>query len=611
MHAPTTTRPRLAALAALVVVGLTAAACGDDDGDTADPGPAPSEASEASEASADAGTATSAGADTSADATAGGGGPVIYAYEQEMRSYNNNTSAENAQANTVALNQVLPNVFMFTDDAGVDLNTELMVSAEVTSESPQIVEYVVAPNAVWSDGEPIDCDDFVLHWVALNGEYKATAADGTVATDPETGAELPLFDGAGTTGWDQVASTECSPDGKTITQTFTSPYPDWQGLYIGFQPAHIVEQQAGVPDLVAAVEADDEAALAAVAEFWNTGWVLNPGEIPADLTPSGGPFSLGTWEAGSSLTLVRNEQYWGTAPAADEVIIRFIPQDGQAQALANREIQAMDPQPNPELVAQIEGIADVDVTTTEQFSYEHLDFNFNTPAFQDPVVREAFALCVPRQAIVDRLIKSQNPEAIVANNRWIYTFEDTYVDTSGGRFLEPDIDQSRQLLDQAGQQGMTVRIGYRTPNQRRTDTVALIKASCDQAGFVVEDTGSESFFGVELNQGDFDVALYAWTGTPLKTGSSSTYITGGGNNNGNYSNPATDALITELNSTLDQDHVVELANEIDAILWDDLATLPLFTFPAILAVAEGAGGVRYNPTQYGLTWNAQEWSSAT
>ena len=195
--------------------------------------------------------------------------------------------------NTIVLNQIQPNAFMFTGDAEIEMDEELMVSAEVIADSPkQVVEYVVQPDAVWSDGEPIDCDDWVLHWVALSGQYKAKNADGTVATDPETGAELNLFDGD-EPGMSSIETTECSADGKTITQTFTEPFPDWQAHYIGFVPAHIVEQQSGVADIVAAVEANDETQLTAAADFWNTGWVFNPGEIPEELTPSGGPFKFG------------------------------------------------------------------------------------------------------------------------------------------------------------------------------------------------------------------------------------------------------------------------------------------------------------------------------
>ncbi len=39
---------------------------------------------------------------------------------------------------------------------------------------------------------------------------------------------LLLFDTAGTTGYDQIESVECSEDGKTITTTYSAPFADWE-----------------------------------------------------------------------------------------------------------------------------------------------------------------------------------------------------------------------------------------------------------------------------------------------------------------------------------------------------------------------------------------------
>ncbi len=125
----------------------------------------------------------------------------------------------------------------------------------------------------------------------------------------------------------------------------------------------------------------------------------------------------------------------------------------------------------------------------------------------------------------------------------------------------------------------------------------------------MQDIGNEDFFEAEgeLATGAFDVAQFAWSGSPLKSGSASTFQTDGGNNNGNYSNPEVDALIDELLQEADPDAQLELVIEIETILWDDIATIPGFTFPGVLATAADAEGVVYNPTQAGLTWNAPEW----
>ena len=144
----------------------------------------------------------------------------------------------------------------------------------------------------------------------------------------------------------------------------------------------------------------------------------------------------------------------------------------------------------------------VEVFTGDEFTYEHYDFNFLNPSLQNFDVRQAFALCVPRQQIVDNLIIPLNPNAEVLNNRWFQSFEAGYTDTSGGLYDEVDIEEATALLEGSGVPlPLQVRVGYRTPNQRRTDQVALLKASCDQVGFEIIDAGVDTFFEIELNRG--------------------------------------------------------------------------------------------------------------
>jgi peptide/nickel transport system substrate-binding protein len=560
--------------------------------------------------------ATGGGGDTGGDGgdTGDAGGPadttITVAHEQEFGSYNGNTAEENAVKNTIVLNQVLRSFWFFGEDGGVTPDTEFG-TYEKTSDDPLTVNYTFADEAVWSDGEPIDCDDFLLMWAANSGAYT------TGETDPETGEPAQLFSTAGTTGTELQQKPQCEDGAKEIEVVYDEPFADWQSEYGGdgsFMPAHIVEEKAGGIDLVEAITNDDMEALTAAAEFYNTGWVFNPGQLDTSITPSAGPFMLDSWQAGQSLTLVANPQWWGTPPKSGTVIIRFIEQQQQSQALANGEIQVAEPQPNPDVVQQLEGLGDqVTLIQEDDYTFEHLDFNF-AGAFADADLRRAFALCVPRQLIVDNLIKPVNPNAEIMNARYPFPFESDYEDiVSGsydGLYEEADVAESKTLVDGKGAAGTVVRIGYQSPNQRRTDTVGLIRSSCNQAGFDVQDAGQEDFFGNGLEVGNFDVALFAWAGSPLVTGSSSTYITGGGNNKGKYSNPEVDALTAELDVTSDVDAQNELVTQIETILWNDLATIPLFAHPGITASSSTIEGVTAQPSQTHVTWNMQEWGVA-
>lgn len=545
------------------------------------------------------------------------GDPIVitYAAEQEFASYNNGTADQNAFRNTLVLNGVLGGFWRFAPSGFAERDTEFG-TYELVSEDPQTVEFTIHPDATWSDGEPIDCADMLLAWAANSGYYMTDEQD-------EEGNDIPLFSTAGTTGFDLWEKPDCADGDKTMTATYTSIYADWELITPSGMPAHIVAEQGGLTkaELAQAIRDDDMEAMADAAAFYNSGWVMNPGQLlDASLLPSSSRYQFEEWVAGEYLTLVRNDNYWGTPGKADQIVFRFLEQDQQAQALDNREVDIIDPQPNPDLVNQLQGMQGIVLETGESFTYEHLDFNMRPNGlFRDNLeLREAFALCVPRQRIIDNLIAPQNPDAQVLNARLTYSFQPDYeFQVAGGRgeTWEQDIEASAAILEELGAVGTTVRIGFQMPNPRRVNIVELIADECGEAGFDIQNAGVEDFFGRALAEGDWDVALFAWVGSGYVSGTASTFKTpeactpgNTGNNNGCYSNPEVDALYDQLLAELDGDAARQLVKQIEDILWEDLPTFPLFTFPSLAAWAEDVEGVVNNRTQGGITWNMHEWT---
>lgn len=535
---------------------------------------------------------------------------VTFAYEQEFESYNNNTAAQNATRNAVVLNQVLRG-FWYYDDKGQIVPDKDFGTFEKTGDSPQTVKYTFNDKAVWSDGNPIDCDDALLVYVANSGQYPTGKKD-------EDGNDITLFSTAGSTGYDQQEIPTCNDGDKSFTVTYKSVFADWSSMYgyTSFMPAHIVEQQSGVTDLAAAVKNKDVAALTKAAAFYNEGWTFKKGEFKKDISPSAGPYMIDSWAGGQSITLKANPKWWGTPPAAATQVIRVITQDQQAQALQNGEIDTMDPQPSLDLARQLDAIgSSVKVQGYDQYTWEHFDFNFRKAnPFSNPELREAFMKCLPRKLIVENLIKPQNANAKVLQSRYFLPFQAEYGDVSSAvidnKYDDVDIPGAKAIVDRLGKAGMTVRIGFQAPNPRRTSEVELVRDSCAKAGFKVVDTSSDHFFGGDLNSGNFDVALYAWAGSPLISGSASTYVTAGGNNNNKYSNPEVDRLTAALNGELDRAKQIDLIKQIETILWKDLATIPVFAFPGVAAWNTKVTSVLPNASQSGLTWNQDKWSKS-
>jgi peptide/nickel transport system substrate-binding protein len=535
---------------------------------------------------------------------------VYYSVGPDEWAGYNGITPENYSTYNSAVNDRMFGGFMYFGTDGSICQDKDYGSFKLVSESPMKVEYTLNDAAVWSDGTPIAYEDYVLDWAAQ------AVSDGK----DEEGNPKPLFNHvAGLDFGDRVpAGPEGEVGGKTFTYSYKDPYPDYQLQVTSAMPAHIVAKQAGmsVDELVKALKAKDVAKLKPAAEFWNEGWLSKkPGELPDPaITPVSGPYKLGSWSAGQSITLVPNEKYWGAKPATKELIYRFTAPEGMVQALANGDLNVIEPQATVDTIEQIKGLGDaVKMETGQSLTWEHLDFNFKGTKFaKSKELREAFAMCVPRQLIVDNLIKPINPDAVVMNAREVFPFQDNYKDVVSaaydGRYDQVDVEGAKKKIAEAGETGkVKVRIGYNAPNQRRTDEVALIKSSCDQAGFDIQDVGNPKFFTETLPKGAYDVALFAWAGSGQIVSGQNIYSTKGGQNYGSYSSKVVDDAWDALGKTLDTAKQQEQVKVIEKALWDDLFGIPVFAHPNVAAFDAKLSNVRSSAAQSGIMWNAEQW----
>ncbi|RKN36905.1 ABC transporter family substrate-binding protein [Streptomyces hoynatensis] len=553
--------------------------------------------------------------DESNNSSGGPSGTVTYGMEQPFDSYNNTTAGANTVANGQVLNSVLTGFWQFGNEDGQPVPNEEFGTFEKVSDDPLTVNYTINDAAVWSDGTPIDCDDVMLWWTAMSGAF-----DG-------------LFSAVGTQGIEDTAMPDCEPGGKSFSLVYSKPYADWLTAGPGngntvIMPAHVVAEQGGFDSPEAFLEAlrgDDPSVLQDAADFYNNGWLLNGALPDPSLIPSSGPYMVTGYEPEQSVTLTYNENYWGTPPAAETIVIRQIPDSEQVQALQNGEIDVIQPQPTVDMAQQIDSASGIESQVYNQYTYEHLDFNFNQGPFADSLaLRQAFALCVPRETLVENLIQPVVPDAEVLNARntapWDPGYDQSvqasqeYIDEFGTQ----DIDRAHEILEQEDAVGTTVRLAT-LDNQRRNDAGALIADACNQAGFDVQFSSTADFFDTNgaLAQNAFDVAMFAWAGSPDRSGWNSTYRTvqectpeGKGNNNGCYSNPEMDDLLDQVLRASDEQQAIDLTSQIEALLWQDMVTIPLYQHPGITAWGSTVENVVPNPSQNGIVWNVAEWSKS-
>jgi peptide/nickel transport system substrate-binding protein len=480
-----------------------------------------------------------------------------------------------------AIGNVYPSVFRTHPDLVARLDTELMDGAELTAEQPQTVTYRIRGDAVWSDGTPISADDFVYFWEQQNGTIK----DNDVAS---------------TAGYQDIGTVTGSADGKTVTVRFEQPFADWPGLFSNLLPSHYVRQQPG---------------------GWNTGLDRRPERIP-----SGGPFRIARHDRDQSLTLERNPRYWGRPAHLDRIILRTLPDaEAQANAMINGEVDVIYPRPQVDLVRRVQGLPGVASQVRFGLSFEHLTFNLRHQILKDLAVREAIALAIDRQQLLERTVGLFSDRAQLLGNRIWMVGQQGYQDHSGG-YGRGDVQAATARLEQAGwvegAGGVRVKDGrkllliyvtlpgdfvrYRG-GELLQDQLAKVGIGLD----VRVAADPNTFFGDRLANGGFEIAGFAWVGGPFAiSGSRDIFVTGGGSNYGRFSDPEVDALFEQAMAELDPARATELANQIDGKLWDGLHSIPLYQRPTFLAWRGTLRNVVENPTLEGPLWNAEDWAFA-
>ncbi len=200
-----------------------------------------------------------------------------------------NTFQSDADAATTRIAQAtLPSMFRLDENGRPQRNPEYLESAKIVETEPkQVVLYKLNQQAVWSDGREIGAADFAAQWRALSGKDSA-------------------YWTARNAGYDRIEKIERGDNDLEVRVTFGRPYADWRSLFSPLYPKEVM----GTPD------------------SFNDG-------ARSKLKVTAGPFTVQKIDRkGGDVTLTRNPRWWGEPAKLNEIVLRAVPRDQRAAALA-------------------------------------------------------------------------------------------------------------------------------------------------------------------------------------------------------------------------------------------------------------------------------------
>ncbi|WP_349269072.1 putative lipoprotein [Mycolicibacterium parafortuitum] len=514
---------------------------------------------------------------------------VDYAIDGALTTYNTNTVAGAASGGPQAFARVLTG-FNYHGPDGQIVGDLDFGTISVVGRSPLILDYEIKPEAVYSDGKPITCDDMVLAWASQSGKF-------------------PMFDAASRAGYTDIATVDCAPGQKKARVSFAPEraFTDYGQLFTAtsMMPSHVIGDVLGLGDgaVTRALLDNDVPAVERIAAVWNSTWNLTP-DLDLKKFPSSGPYKLESVTDEGAVVLVANDKWWGAPPITPRITVW--PRSPETQDRVNEGAYDV-----VDIAAGSSGTLnlpdDYVRSDTPSAGVEQLIFAPQGPLAAVPA-RRAVALCTPRDVI------ARNAEVPVANVRLNAATEDAYTGAEAtpqvNEFAVANPDAARDALDG---RPLTVRIGYQSPNARLAATVGTIAKACAPAGITVEDVSAADTGPLSLRDNKIDV-LIAATGGAAGSGSTGSSLmdaytlhSANGNNLPRYRNERIDAIISTLAVTSDPKELARLLGEAGQILWGDMPTMPLYRQQRTLLTSTKMFAVTGNPTRWGAGWNMDRW----
>jgi peptide/nickel transport system substrate-binding protein len=479
-----------------------------------------------------------------------------------------------------------------------------------TGEEPvemdqMVVHFDLRPDVLWSDGVPVTAGDSAYSFQVADDLYPRARAELLDHTESYQALDDTVVEWRGLPGY----------RASNYATFFFTPLP--QHAWSSISALDLLTQE--------------------VSARYPLGW---------------GPYMIDDWTRGDHISLVKNPSYFRAQeglPAFDRLVYRFVPNREEAlNALLAGECDLLDETvPLESLSENLMALHDegrIDFAYVSGSTWEHIDFGIRPygedaiSLFQSREARQAVAMCIDRQAILDGLPLDRGPVL------------DDYVpplhplDNPDVRQYPYDPQEGAQLLNSLGWIDLdgdpaTPRVAQGVPGvpdgtRFEVTLLALAQGDGERSAEIVQNSLAACGILVKVDLKDwqelfqsgpegpifgrhFDMAEFAWMGsieppcflytTQEIPGPYPEYSRGwGGANAAGYSNTEYDQACTIALSTLpDFDGYRQAHYQAQRIFSEDLPALPLYSHLRITATRPDFCGMNLDPSMESVMWNIE------
>ena len=424
-------------------------------------------------------------------------------------------------------------------------------AAESWTVSPdgKVYTFKMRAGAKWSDGSPVTAGDFVFSWrrvvnPATGSEYASMAFPVLNAEEINGGKAKPEDMGVK------------AIDDATLEVTLKGPTPYF---------LEMLTHQAMLPVNKTNVEKFGD-------DFVKAGNLI-----------SNGAFTLVENVPNDHIKIVKNPGFYDAANVKLDVV-NYIPTEDRAAGIKRfeaGEVDSMNDMPTEQLADLKAKFGDQIHITPELGTYYYI-FKSQKAPWNDAKLRNAISMVIDRDQLAEKVWQNSMIPAYSMVPPGVKGYETRTMDYAEMPQLDRE-DAAKKVFDAMGispEKPMKLELRYNTSENHKNTAVAF-QEMLKPFGFDVSlvNTDGKTHYSYLEQHGDFDVARAGWIADfkdPV------TFLnlahTGDGNNYGEYSNKAYDALMDKASVEADPALRMKELSDAEAVMIADLPLLPLLYY---------------------------------
>ncbi|AOP44692.1 ABC transporter substrate-binding protein [Edwardsiella piscicida] len=433
------------------------------------------------------------------------------------------------------------------------------------SEAGRVWTFSLRPDLRWSNGEALTAQDLVFSWRRLIDPATASPY-ATFLVNMGIKNAAAIQEGA----LPPSALGVAAPDARTLRVTLDQPLSTFLPMMVH-------------PTLVPL----NPRVLARYGDKWT-----QPGHFVGN-----GAYTLKQWVINERLVGERNPHYWDDAHTVIHQVV-YLPIVSETAGVNRYRAGELDMTSLPSaLFASLKQSLGEQVQIFPKLGTYYYHFNTRRAPFDDVRVRQALNLGLDKEIIAQKVLgQGQRPA-------WLFGSDDI-----GGMALRaPDyarwpretrLARAKALLAEAGfGPGNPLRFTLLYNTSEGHQRIAIAAASMWKKNLGVEATLNNQEWKSMLDtmrSGHFDVVRNAWVADYDDPAAMlNTFRSGDSNNTPQYSNPRFDAVLAQASASQDPAARQRLFQQAEALLAEDVPTIPLYHYVSVRLVKPYVGG--YQP----------------